>query len=211
MYISVVHQGAILFRLYITEGTKAISTESIAVGMQTVMAVHGLEVFIAYAFGMVSLEGVQIRFIYEHHLPVFFMALAGKINYSKYENGAERYDHFSELLFPIMILCMIFLVNEVSMVIRTFVSDMRRLSLWLKLMHHLVGIVDISIVSTMFTSFGFYCIWYRAILLYGSYHRLWACILMIYMGSFRQPGYVKRHYRAIKRTYSKLNAIRRGE
>ena len=72
MYTTVVRQGFNLLHLYMTEGIKAMAVEKNVPALQAVVAVYGIEVSIAFAFEMVSLEGTKIMFLYEHDIPVLF-------------------------------------------------------------------------------------------------------------------------------------------
>ena len=206
MYGSIVWQGAHLLRLYLMDGIMAIlPTDSIHLGLQTILVVHGLEIFIAYAFGKVSMEGIRVRFLYEHHFPVFIIAFAAKIHYSSDTEASS--DPFIQLILPIMSMCMVFQVNEFSFVARTFASKFYQVSLWLKLMQHSIGMVTMPVVSIVFTGMGLYCIWHRALMINGSICRWLVCISMIFLGVFIQPRYVKGHFQAIKRTNKKINEL----
>ena len=64
-----------------------------------------------------------------------------------------------EMLLPIMSMCMVFQVNEVSYVTRTFVSGWPQIVLWTKIMHHVIDVVDMTMVSVSFGGFGMICLW----------------------------------------------------
>lgn len=207
MYATVAQQGFTLLHLYITEGIKVIAIEKLLTSMKLASAVYGIELFIAFAFGMVSLQGVKLNDHYEHHLPAFCLGLAVCLLLSSKDDILEADEPFMDVIMSPLCIGLAMQVDEVWHILRTFVSGWPQVRLWMKLVHKVIGMVDSPILCLSTLYFVICCLQQWDLIINGNIWKMLIFFLAMYFSILLHTRYIKEHFRAFLRTYGEIKKM----